>query len=51
MAAATDYWSKGEAGDPEAAGVMPGDDPVGGAVGAERHAAVQIQCEAVLDAH
>ena len=51
MAAATDHWSKGEVGDPGAAGEMPGDDPVGGGLGAECHAAVQVQCEAVLDAH
>ena len=51
MAAASDHWSKGETGDPGAAGVMPPDDPVDGDVGAECHAAVRIQYEAVLDAH
>ena len=51
MTAVTDPWSEGEVGDPGAAGVMPGDHAVGGGVGAECHAAVQAQCEAVSDAH
>lgn len=49
MAAATDHWSKGEAGHVEGAGVIPGDDPVDGGVGTECRAAVQD--ETVLDAH